>query len=148
MAEFEVLLGSQLLIGVARLPGQPGLTDLDLSKRAHMTKQFWGINGNGGKLHHDGRFNDWLEVKDGDKRVPGFGAGDTVGLILDCDEGTLTVYKNGELLGACLQHSVRLQKETLCWAVSLCGVCAATGLPMAQPVGQSVRIAAKVPPTK
>jgi hypothetical protein len=45
----------------------------------------------------------------------GFGTGDVVGLLLDCDAGTLTVKKNGVRLGVA---ATGLTGE-LCWAASM-----------------------------
>ena len=69
-----------------------------------------------------------------------FGAGDTIGLLLDCDAGTLAVYKNGARLGQAValgmqldtgKEVVGLKGQELCWAVSLLGK------------GAAVRVASK-----
>jgi hypothetical protein len=46
----------------------------------------------GGTLCHANQRHEWTGKH-------GFGAGDVVGLLLDCDVGTLTVKKNGKRLG-------------------------------------------------
>lgn len=139
-AEFEIVQGHQVLLGVA-------LPNLSLSKQAHMTAQFWGINANGGMLQHAGVYHEWEGAK-------GFGVDDTIGLSLDCDAGRLTVFANGKRSGVAVRGG--LQGKTLCWAVSLCGGLfpepdqLAEGGPQwripAQPNGQAVRITAKPPP--
>jgi hypothetical protein len=49
--------------------------------------------------------------------MQGFGVGDVVGLLLDCDAGTLTVKKNGQRLGVA---ATGLTGE-LCWTVLMVG---------------------------
>ena len=59
-------------------------------------------------LYHAGRCGGWA----GQQR---FDKGDVVGLLLDCDAGTLTVKKNGVRLGVA---ATGLTGE-LCWAVCM-----------------------------
>jgi hypothetical protein len=71
---------------------------------------FWGIYSNNGAGTHDGYYDhDWAEG------LLAFGAGDVVGLLLDCDAGTLTVKRNGVRLGVA---ATGLAGEW-CWAASL-----------------------------
>ena len=62
----------------------------------------------GGCIYTEGDAHDW-----GGRE--GFYTGDVVGLLLDCDAGSLTVKKNGARLG--VAHT-GLTGE-LCWAASL-----------------------------
>ena len=59
--------------------------------------------------NHAGGFDKWAGMQR-------FGKGDVVGLLLDCDAGTLTVKKNGKRLGVA---ATGLTGE-LCWAVCIC----------------------------
>ena len=94
------------------------------------------------ELVHGGGYADWAGRQ-------AFGAGDTTGLLLDCDAGTLAVYKNGARLGQAVAPGMRttytpgmkneyaecevagLKGQELCWAVSLGGK------------GSAVRVASK-----
>jgi hypothetical protein len=108
-AEFTVVAtGNADFLGLAR----PGI-DVDCED-AQFTDQFWSINSNNGRsgdqghlIHHFGRHH-W-------KGQQGFGTGDVVGMLLDCDAGTLTVKKNGVRLGVA---ATGLAGE-FCWAVAL-----------------------------
>jgi hypothetical protein len=103
-AEFTVLFTVRFL-GLAR-------PDIDVAQHdAHRTDQFWGIMYHEGGLSHGGRH---LIQWEGQK---GFKRGDVVGLLLDCDAGTLTVKKNGARLGVA---ATGLTGE-LCWAVCMLG---------------------------
>jgi hypothetical protein len=62
--------------------------------------------------------------------MEGYGEGDVLRLLLDSDAGTLTVKKNGALLGVAVTSGLT---GDLCWAVSCCDV------------GNSVRINALDP---
>jgi hypothetical protein len=90
-----------MFVGLAR-------PDIDVQKLdAYKWDKFWGLYGTGGALHHAGRFDGWA----GRQR---FGKGDVVGLLLDCDAGTLTVKKNGKRLGVA---ATGLTGE-FCWAAA------------------------------
>ena len=71
---------------------------------------FWGVGGNKGHHWHGGATMPWQGQQ-------GFKQGDVVGLLLDCDAGTLTVKKNGKRLGVA---KTGLTGE-FCWAVALTG---------------------------
>ena len=43
----------------------------------------------------------------------------SVSMLLDLDEGTLTVFKNGEKLGDCMHRDPRLRGKEFSWAASL-----------------------------
>ena len=101
--EFTVVQGSVFtFLGLAR-------PDIDVDKPdSEERDNFWGIRSNSGSTAHDGEFAYW------EGQQP-FGAGDAVGLLLDCDAGTLTVKKNGVRLGVA---RTGLTGE-FCWAATL-----------------------------
>lgn len=67
----------------------------------------------------------------------GFAAGDTVGMLLDCDRCTLSVFKNGGLLGEMVPGAgIPLGAGPWCWGVDLWDV------------GDSLRITRKDPPSQ
>jgi hypothetical protein len=108
-AEFTILEASNTMIGVA----QEGIKVTQ--SNANGGSLFWGIGRNRGRLHHRGNTTAWLE---GTQPVdPFFGTGDVVGLLLDCDAGTLAVKKNGERLGVAATGVA----GELCWAVAMHG---------------------------
>ena len=96
---------------------------LDLEATSWEQRAFWGVDSGGGALCHGSGAAEWAGQQ-------GFGAGDTIGLLLDCDAGTLAVYKNGARLGQAVAPGMRttmynakevagLKGQELCWAVSL-----------------------------
>ena len=90
------------LIGLA-------LAEIDVTQQnAFVCDGFWGIDSSNGILHG-------LRVNGAWEGHEGFKQGDVVGLLLDCDAGTLTVKKNGVRLGVA---ATGLTGE-LCWAASL-----------------------------
>jgi hypothetical protein len=98
----QVETPNYLSVGLAR-------PDIDVQKaNAYTRDKFWGLNGNGGSLYHAGGCGGWA----GQQR---FGKGDVIGLLLDCDAGTLTVKKNGARLGVA---ATGLTGE-FCWAAAL-----------------------------
>jgi len=129
-AECEVVeKGGGVMLGLAA-------RGLDLEATSCEQAAFWGV-GSGGGLVHGGGVAEWAGRQ-------GFGAGDTIGLLLDCDAGTLAVYKNGARLGQAVAPGMRttirninvapgmrnnkgrlgqevagLKGQELCWAVSL-----------------------------
>jgi hypothetical protein len=102
-ADFTIVStrNSSTNVGLAR-------PDIDVTPNAHMKDTFWGFYGISGNLYHAGRANPWTGQKP-------FGEGDVVGLLLDCDAGTLAVKKNGTLLGVA---ATGLTGE-LCWAAAI-----------------------------
>jgi hypothetical protein len=78
-----------------------------------------------GHLYHNSRGQRWQGMQR-------YGTGDVLRLLLDSDAGTLTVKKNGTLLGVAVTSGLT---GDLCWAVSCYGA------------GNSVRIKA-VDPTE
>ena len=128
-AECEVVeAGGGVLLGLAA-------RGLDLEATSWKQAAFWGVGSGDGHLGHGGGAADWAGQQ-------GFGAGDTIGLLLDCDAGTLAVYKNGARLGQAVAPGMRttlgntkkvagLKGQELCWAVSL------------QCKGAAVRVASK-----
>jgi hypothetical protein len=88
-----------------------GLARPDIDVRtgdAYKRDNFWGLYGGGGRLHHAGEPKPWTGQT-------GFKQGDVVGLLLDCDAGTLAVKKNGKFLGVAATGLA----GALCWAVSM-----------------------------
>jgi hypothetical protein len=109
-----------MLIGVGRPTLDPNVAD------AWRIADFWGVNSYDGQLiHNSGPHNgqDWQGMQP-------FGTGDVLRLLLDSDAGTLTVKKNGTLLGVAVTSGLT---GDLCWAVSCYGA------------GESVRIKALDP---
>ena len=117
-AECEVVEagGGGVLLGLAA-------RGLDLEAATWKQAAFWGVHSGYGALCHGGGSADWAGQQ-------GFGAGDTIGLLLDCDAGTLAVYKNGARLGQAVAPGMRttlgntkevagLKGQELCWAVAL-----------------------------
>jgi hypothetical protein len=94
--------GGSMMIGV----GRPTL-DPD-TENAYQTAHFWGMS-RSGKLCHNANFQDWQGKQ-------GYGTGDVLRLLLDSDAGTLTVKKNGTLLGEMVTSGLT---GDLCWAVSV-----------------------------
>ena len=107
-AEFTVIqsdYGQQVrYLGLAR----PGIGIEE--NNVHLTDQFWGLHHPKGPLLHKAMVTHW-------EGMQGFEQGDVVGLLLDCDAGTLTVRKNGQRLGVA---ATGLTGE-LCWAVLMIG---------------------------
>jgi hypothetical protein len=95
----------QPFVGLARLD-----IDVPTTRDAYARDKFWGLYGIGGDLYHGGGAKSWTGQES-------FGTGDVVGLLLDCDAGTLAVKKNGKLLGVA---ATGLTGE-LCWAASISG---------------------------
>ncbi len=64
-----------------------------------------------GRIRHTGELNNWT----GQQR---YTTGDVLRLLLDSDAGTLTVKKNGTLLGVAVTEGLT---GDLCWAVACDG---------------------------
>jgi hypothetical protein len=103
-AEFTVGKVYAVLLGLAR----PGV-DVNEGDAWH-TDAFVGVGNAGGYISTEGADHNW----DGQKS---FKQGDVVGLLLDCDAGTLTVKKNGARLGVA---RTGLTGEW-CWAAAMAG---------------------------
>eukprot|EP01046_Picozoa_sp_COSAG06_P039125 COSAG06_NODE_4586_length_4125_cov_1.861401_2_plen_513_part_00 len=93
-----------MLIGVGRPTLDPNAVD------AWRRADFWGIfNGDDGVLFHNSITDQpWHGME-------GYETGDVLRLLLDSDAGTLTVKKNGTLLGMAVTKGLT---GDLCWAVS------------------------------
>jgi hypothetical protein len=112
-ADFTVgEVNGEVLLGLAR----PGV-DVNETRAWHTcTDKFLGIHDDDGCIYtgedqavaaeYDG--HSWDEME-------GFEKDDIVGLLLDCDTGTLTVKKNGVRLGVAATGVTR----RLCWAASM-----------------------------
>jgi hypothetical protein len=125
-AEVTVVQKFDMMIGVGRPTLDPN------TEKAFETADFWGIYSQlNGKLYHSGDGKDWQGHQ-------GYGTGDVLHLLLDSDAGTLTVKKNGTLLGVAVTSGLT---GDLCWAVSCCGDAAGD----AGDEGNSVRIKAVDP---
>jgi hypothetical protein len=115
-AEVTVVQVTDMMIGV----GRPTLDPDAVS--AWQTAGFWGIHNTSG-LYHDGACQGWPGMQ-------GYNTGDVLRLLLNSDAGTLTVKKNGTLLGVAMTSGLT---GDLCWAVCCNGE------------GESVRIKAMDP---
>jgi hypothetical protein len=94
--------GTNMMIGVGR-------PTLDLGIDAVGSPHFWGIAGFDGEHYHNDAGQDW-------EGMQGYGTGDVLRLLLDSDAGTLTVKKNGTLLGMAVTSGLT---GDLCWAVAM-----------------------------
>jgi hypothetical protein len=92
-----------MMIGVGRPTLDPN------TESVYSTANFWGVGCNSGKLFHNGGLG---QVWQGQQ---GYRTGDVLRLLLDSDAGTLTVKKNGALLGVAATSGLT---GDLCWAVS------------------------------
>jgi hypothetical protein len=100
---FPVPSDGSVLIGVAR----PRL-DVEL-EWVFESEEFWGVESSLGAAHHADRVTSWTGQQP-------FDQGDTLGLLLDCSERSLALYKNGERLGVVAGD---LPEGPLCWAVAI-----------------------------
>jgi hypothetical protein len=117
-AEVTVVhVGAEIMVGVGRPTLDPR------ARNAWSTADFWGVVSYTGRLYNDCDGQAW------EGRQP-YGTGDVLRLLLDSDAGTLTVKKNGTLLGVAVTSGLT---GDLCWAVCCHGV------------GESVRIKAVDP---
>jgi hypothetical protein len=91
-----------LMIGVGRPTLDPN------AQHAHFNVGFWGLASCSGKLWHNHDEQEWQGMQT-------FGTGDVLRLLLDSDASTLTVKKNGTLLGVAVPSGLT---GDLCWAVS------------------------------
>jgi hypothetical protein len=104
-AEVTVVQADDMMIGV----GRPML-DVNAAD-AWRTADLWAIHNTGsGHLFHSGDYQPWQGMQ-------GYDEGDVLRLLLDSDAGTLTVKKNGALLGVAVTSGLT---GDLCWAVSSC----------------------------
>jgi hypothetical protein len=90
-----------------------GVTRPGVDVNSQVGESFWGLSSEDGKFVHSGKLHSRWEGQQP------FEKGDVVGLLLDCDAGTLTVKKNGARLGVA---ATGLTGE-LCWVAALlrCG---------------------------
>lgn len=101
--------GGELMLGVSRL----GLNvDIQAPHLSQQGEQVWLLYGRGGNLWHAVNTHHWEGIQP-------FGCGDVVGLLLECDVGTLAVEENDRRLGVAITG---LTGE-LRWAVTLCKGC-------------------------
>jgi hypothetical protein len=112
-AEFTILETHSTMIGVA----QEGIEVTQrFSSGVSARTLFWGIGNNSGRLHHNGTATPLAEPSQPPSQ-PCFDKGDVLGLLLDCDAGTLAVKKNGVRLGV----ATGVRAGELCWAVAMTG---------------------------
>jgi hypothetical protein len=78
---------------------------------AWTTAAFWGVDSGTGRLFHNRANQDWQGMQP-------YGTGEVLRLLLDSDAGTLTVKKNGTLLGAAVTSGLT---GDLCWAMACFG---------------------------
>jgi len=104
---------------MCRQAAPPGCSRLPKSH----TPQGWMLSGLGGSLVHAGEFSEW----DGQPYRNELKEGDVVGMLLDLDAATLTVWVNGERRGVMARPGmtslsgkpVARLEGPLCWAVDL-----------------------------
>jgi hypothetical protein len=101
-AEITVVRADDTMIGV----GRPTL-DVNAGS-AWTTAAFWGVLSDGGSLFHNHDDQNWQGMQ-------GYDEGDVLRLLLDSDAGTLTIKKNGALLGVAVTSGLT---GDLCWAMS------------------------------
>jgi hypothetical protein len=98
-----VRMAGYTMVGVGRPTLDPN------GQEAFTTADFWGIFSVGGGLcHNSDDDHDWQGQQT-------YRTGDVLRLLLDSDAGTLTVKKNGTLLGVAVTSGLT---GDLCWAVS------------------------------
>jgi hypothetical protein len=100
-AEVTLVTAVDLMIGVGRPTLDANATG------AWMSADFWGMHSGSGVLCHDSKDHSW--------QGRSLTTGDVLRLLLDSDAGTLTVKKNGNLLGVAVTEGLT---GDLCWAVS------------------------------
>jgi hypothetical protein len=102
-AEFTVIQAADALIylGVAR----PGI---GVKSNAIGGPSCWALSSPAGRFVHSGKLHEW------EGQQP-FKQGDVMGLLLDCDAGTMAVKKNGVRLGVAATGLM----GKFCWAVAL-----------------------------
>jgi hypothetical protein len=98
-----VRMAGYTMVGVGRPTLGPSL------QYAWTTADFWGVGSESGNLFHNGEAQSWHGQQ-------GYDTGDVLRLLLDSDAGTLTVKKNGTLLGVAATSGLT---GDLCWAVSM-----------------------------
>ena len=118
-AEVTVVRKQDMMIGV----GRPTLDSN--AARAYSSADFWGMDCANGTLYHNADPQHWQGQQ-------GYDTGDVLRLLLDSDAGTLTVKKNGTLLGVAVPSGLT---GDLCWMVSC----------FRDSIGDSVRIKAVDP---
>jgi hypothetical protein len=91
-----------MMIGVGRPTLDPNVAEAD------KTADFWGLDSETGRLWHNSSGQHWQGMQ-------GCGTGDVLRLLLDSDAGTLTVKKNGTLLGVAVTSGLT---GDLCWAMT------------------------------
>ena len=75
---------------------------------AWTTADFWGLLSYDGSLYHNRDAHEW-------QGRHGYATGDVLRLLLDSDAGTLTMKKNGTLLGVAVTEGLT---GDICWAVA------------------------------
>ena len=81
------------------------------TENAYKSVDFWGLWDKNGQLFHNGSNEDWHGMQP-------YSTGDVLRLLLDSEAGTLTVKKNGALLGVAVTSGLT---GDLCWAVADAG---------------------------
>lgn len=120
-AEFTLVSGiAGVIVGVGREWFDPGNEKSAAGKDVCRTDDGWGLDVfNGDLVHGSDAFPSWKW--DGQQKCQ---AGDKVGLVLDCDMGSLTVYLNSKRLGVIVESGLRDARPLaggggLCWVVEL-----------------------------
>lgn len=104
-AEFTLVSGDNITVGVTHAADK----DLCGGVATTDTPRGWGYHALSGELRHAGLTSDWTGRQ-------ASATGTTIGLLLDCAAGALTVYKNDSRLGVIASglHGLRLR-----WMVQL-----------------------------
>lgn len=106
-AEFELLTSHLVTLGVADLRFDPNGEE----RMVTATEFGWGYRAWDGKHSHASTWSAWEGMQPAT-------CGDKVGLLMDCDSGRLSVYKNRERLGT-LCHKLGGAQRELCWMAQL-----------------------------
>eukprot|EP01043_Picozoa_sp_COSAG02_P034513 COSAG02_NODE_2418_length_8905_cov_5.021576_2_plen_356_part_00 len=106
-AEFELLTSHLVTLGVADLRFDPNGEE----RMVTATEFGWGYRAWDGKHSHASTWSAWEGMQPAT-------CGDKVGLLMDCDSGRLSVYKNREWLGT-LSHDLGGAQRELCWMAQL-----------------------------
>jgi hypothetical protein len=113
-AEFELLSSHLVTLGVADMRFDPTGEE----RMATATEHGWGYRAWDGKHSHASTWSAWEGMQPAT-------CGDKVGLLMDCDSGQLSVFKNGEWLGLLKQGlggprpPGQQQRQELCWMAQL-----------------------------
>ena len=110
-AQFTVVEGELMLFGVIRPDW-----DVDGGAFAHRVDGHCFYSTGGGNASYTADGSRWPGPNNWEGRQGAREQGDRIGMLLDLDQGSMTVWKNGEQLGVMVAEGL---SGPLCWAVSL-----------------------------